>query len=360
MGIEMVIEIKKKKKSRKKALIICAVVLAAIILLFTAATIVVSVNMDKNFGRGDYEPQELSFYYFYPKYESRYPRENVTFKSGENTLQGYIYGAENDKALLVFAHGIGSAHEEYLKTLLWFVDNGYRVFTYDATGSGHSEGAGTKGLPQSALDLHAALGYIENDSELNAMPKFLVGHSWGGYAVTAALNFGHKVDGVASVSGYAEPVEMIYEFATGVVGNARPLLYPSIWIYNKLLFGEYAGLSAVKGINSADTPVLIIHGTADETISYTESAIMNKRGLITNQNVKYLTLDGCNHSGMFDTAEAAAIKKEISQQKREAKTESELIEIYKNADLDTVNQPNAEFLSQIDGFFNEILAKKAA
>ena len=357
------ISTKTKKKTGLRWLKIVAIVVVALVLLFTAATIVVTVLMNKKFGRADYLPQQVSMNYLYEHYENDYPRVNVSFTSGENTLRGYIYGADNDKGLLVFAHGIGSGHENYMKSLMWFVDNGWRVFAYDAAGSGHSDGAGTKGLPQSALDLNAALNYIEADPELSALPRFLMGHSWGGYAVTAVLNFGHKVDGVASVSGYAVPVEMIYEYAKNYVGDARFLIYPSICLYNGVLFGEYAGLSAVDGINNTDTPVLIIHGTSDEVIGYEESAIMHKRDLITNPNAEYLTLEGCNHKDMFDTPQGIAIKKEINEtvnsMKQQGKpSENELAAVYQSADLDAVNQPNVEFLSQIENFFEEILDKQ--
>lgn len=354
---------KTKKKTRLRWLKIVAIVVAALVLLFTAATIVVTVLMNKKFGRADYLPQQVSMNYLYEHYENEYPRVNVSFNSGENTLQGYIYGADNDKGLLVFAHGIGSGHENYMKSLMWFVDNGWRVFTYDATGSGHSVGAGTKGLPQSALDLDAALDYIEADAELSALPRFLMGHSWGGYAVTAVLNFGHKVDGVASVSGYAVPVEMIYEYAKNYVGDARFLIYPSICLYNGVLFGEYAGLSAVDGINNTDTPVLIIHGTDDKTIDYNGASIMRKRDLITNPNAEYITLEGCSHTGMFDTPEAIAIKAEINETVDEMVKQGESKDsaynvVNRSADLDAVNQPNVEFLSQIENFFEEILDKQ--
>lgn len=354
---------KAKKKPGLRWLKITAIVLAALLLLFTAATIVVAVIMGQQFGRADYPSQQVSMNYLYAHYESDYPRENISFTSGENTLRGYIYGADNDKALLVFAHGIGSGHESYMKSLLWFVDNGWRVFTYDATGSGHSEGAGTKGLPQSALDLDAALDYIEADPELSAMPKFLMGHSWGGYAVTAVLNFGHKVDGVASVAGYAVPLEMIYEFAGQMIGGAKVIAYPSMWLYNRLLFGEYAGLSAVDGINGTDVPVLIIHGTADKTIAYDGAAIMHKRDLITDPNAEYLTLEGCSHNGMFDTPGAIVIKQDIKDKVGEMVKQGESKDnayaaVNPTADLDAANQPNDEFLSQIEDFFEEILDNK--
>jgi len=341
-------------KIKKRVLMIAGIVVALIAAMFAAATAIVAVNMDKQFGRGDYPDARLSLDYYYDHYSDWYPREEVRFMSGENELHGFIYGAKNDKALLVFAHGIGCGHEDYMKELLWFVDKGWRVFAYDATGSGYSKGEGTMGLPQSALDLDAALTFIENDSRFNSMPIFLMGHSWGGYAVTAALNFDHKIAGAASISGYAVPVEMIYEFSADVVGNARPLIYPSIVLYNKLRFGEFAGLSAVDGINRSDTPVLILHGTNDSMIGYNESSIISKRGEITNPNVQYITLEGITHTGMFYTKEALEYVNKFSEERNKQEdtlSEEELIKLYDAADRELVNQPNEELLTQIEKFF---------
>lgn len=334
-----------------------------LIAIFTAATIITAINMDANFGRGDYPDPRLTLDYFYEHYEADYPRVEVSFKSGENTLKGFIYGAENDKALLVFAHGIGNVHEGYMNELLWFVDRGWRVFAYDATGSGYSEGDGTRGLPQSALDLNEALKFAEQDERLSGLPVYLMGHSWGGYAVTAVLNFDHDIKGVASVAGYAEPVQMIYEFSKGVVGDFRPLLYPSISLYNWLRFGKYARLSSVDGINKANIPVLIFHGTNDQTINYNESAIINHRNEITNPNVEYITLDGITHSGMFHTNEAreysngefSKLRRELYKKYAGNVPESELVKLYEDADRDLMNTPNEELLSKIESFFQSTM-----
>lgn len=350
-------------KVKKRILIIGTAALILLIGMFTAATVITAVNMDANFGRGDYPDPRLTLDYLYKHYEADYPRVEVSFKSGENTLKGFIYGAENDKALLVFAHGIGNVHEGYMNELLWFVDRGWRVFAYDATGSGYSEGDGTRGLPQSALDLNEALNFAKRDERLSGLPVYLMGHSWGGYAVTAVLNFDHDIKGVASVAGYAEPVQMIYEFSKGVVGDLRPLLYPSISLYNWLRFGKYARLSAVDGINKANVPVLIFHGTNDQTIDYNESAIINHRSEITNPNVQYITLDGITHSGMFYTEEARAYNNgEFAKQRRELSKryagnipESELVKLYENADRDLMNTPNEELLNKIESFFQSAM-----
>lgn len=59
----------------------------------------------------------------------------VSFKSGDNNLRGYLYGQGQDQGLVVVAHGLGGGADSYLPQITYFVDQGWRVFAYDATGS---------------------------------------------------------------------------------------------------------------------------------------------------------------------------------------------------------------------------------
>lgn len=346
----------KKKNKLKIALII---IIITVMIIFSAGMAITSYLMGQNFSRGDYGDPRYMTDYYYEHYSGDYPRTEVSFKSGGNELKGFIYGGNNDIGLLVFAHGIGGGHEDYMKTLIWFVDKGWRVFGYDATGSGHSEGSGTRGLPQSALDLDAALDYIESDESLNSFPVFLMGHSWGGYAVTAVLNFDHEIAGSVSVAGYNDPMTMISEFADGMMGDSSAA-YPFMWIYNKVLFWNYSDLSAVDGINSCDVPVMIIHGTQDGTIGYDRSSIIAQRDKITNPNVQYLTLDEM-HSSMFQSKDSIVYSDELNKEYKSLYEQYGEIpdnvkeEFYAAADKDRLNKPNEEFLEQIEKFYVEIL-----
>ena len=69
-----------------------------------------------------------------------YSRKAVSFQSGNNTLKGYVYGEGNDKGLVVIAPGRATSAEEYLPEALFFVDNGWRVFSFDYTGSFEARG----------------------------------------------------------------------------------------------------------------------------------------------------------------------------------------------------------------------------
>ena len=342
------------------------IVFGAVLALFAVTLFITHRIMRANFGRGEYKTYPTPEYY-YDHYKANYPRRNVSFYSGKNRLQGYIFGEENTKGLLVFAHGINSGHESYMQEIVWFVDNGWRVFAYDATGSCTSEGWGTTGLIQSALDLHAALTYIESDETLKTLPKCLMGHSWGGYAVAAGLYFSHDVKASASVAGYSDAIQMMMRFAAATMGKATALLRPLAYVEHRILFGKYATLTAVDGINRANIPVMLIHGTADELVRYDITGIVAHKDEITNPNVIIYPMSDKGqdaHSSIFHNAksveEIARINAqlgELEQKYGQNVPNEERQRVLDGADLDLYNLPNDKLLGDINTFFEEALKK---
>lgn len=345
-----------KKKNKKKIILVCLLVFILLALIITQT--VTHILLNDNFSRGEYGKYSIN--YRYGHYEKNYPRKNVSFKSGKNTLQGYIYGNNNDKGLLVFAHGIGGGHENYLDFITYMVDKGWKVFAYDATGSCTSEGDGTNGLPQSALDLDNALSYIESDSELSKLPKVLAGHSWGGYAVAAVLNFDHDIKAVASISGYAYPMEMIMEFTDNMMGKASKLLYPFIWADCYTRFGSKTNMSAIDGINRSDTPIMIIHGKKDTMIGYDRSSIISKKNEITDPNAEYYTVDGkySSHNGIFHSERANAYREKLNNEyektadkyKDKEVPDSVRKKFFDKVDMELTNEYNEKMFDDINNF----------
>ena len=335
-----------------------------LILLFIAALVITHIIMRANFGRGEYPTYPVADY-FYDHYKDAHPRRNVSFYSGKNRLQGYIYGENNTKGLLVFAHGINSGHESYMQEIVWMLDAGWRVFAYDATGSCTSEGWGTTGLIQSAIDLHAALSYVESDETLNQLPVCLMGHSWGGYAVAAGLYFGHNVKASASIAGFSDAIQMMMRFAGATMGKATALLRPFAYIEHLFLFGKYATLTATQGINRANIPVMLLHGTNDELVRYDITGIVAHKDEITNPNVVIYPMsdkgqDG--HSSIFhnekSVEEIARIHAQLlalKEQYGENIPDAERQRVLKDADLDLYNLPNDKMLADINAFFEKAL-----
>ncbi|MGN1031814.1 MAG: alpha/beta hydrolase [Butyricicoccaceae bacterium] len=254
----------------------------------------------------------------YSNFRDHYPRETFCFRSGENNLQAYLYGLSNDKGLVIVVHGIHSNADRHLADITYFVDHGWRVLAYDGTACGASEGDSLRGLVQSALDLHALLQVVEKTPSLSSLPIMLFGHSWGGFAVTAVLNFNHQITGVVSISGYNSASEMTRENSRNLLRKAAPLTYLPSEVFQMAAFGQYSSLSAVNGINRAkNTAVFLMHGDHDETVSYKGASIISHRSQITNPHIccHTFTEEGQNtHSGVFCSMRAVEYRKQWQAQ----------------------------------------------
>ena len=291
--------------------------LGLFLLMFSVVSLVIVVNTyNSQFPRYERHDDTITATLQYASLENDYPRDLVKFYSGENLLQGYLYDSDYDRGLVVVAHGIGGGADSYLPQIKYFLDQGWRVFAYDATGSFDSGGKSTKGFPQSILDLQAALRYIKTQEALADMPLLLFGHSWGGYAVANALHFDYEIAGVVSVSGANSAMEMVIEQGEQMMGSFIHVQYPFLWLYQRLLFGETASLTAVDAINKTETPVLIIHGTEDEMVQFEGSSILSKKELFTNPNVHILPVSepGQNgHNSLFKSKASQAYIEEVNK-----------------------------------------------
>lgn len=350
----------KKRRFRK-----FIIVILALFLIFSIVSIVGVITVfSTSFPRYDFT--DRTSYLIYEDIDgAKYPRTEHKFMSGDNELTGYVYGEQNNsKGLIVISHGLGGHSEGYLAETLSFVDNGWKVFAFDNTGSGVSEGKSTKGLPQSRLDLNAALTYIEDDSELGAMKKMLYGHSWGGYAVASILDSDHDIAASVSVAGYDEPMSTTLEQAKDSMGMGffANIEYPYIWLYNKFLFRDDANLKASDAINNSDdTPILIIHGENDEVIKYNGSSIIAQSKKINNPNAEYLTFSEEGHDGHMNlliSDNAIELREQFDEELKALQDEhgkdlphnvSE--EFFSSLDKIKMNELNPDFINPVIAFF---------
>ena len=338
---------------------ILLIVVGAVLLLCVFLFFVVKTIIDSIFSRT--ERTNYSSLIQFKDIKKEYPQELLKFKSGKNMLQGYLLGAENTKGLVVVAHGLGGGAEGYLTPILYFVDEGYQVFAYDNTGYHLSEGKSSVGLPQAVDDLKAALTFIEGEERFAALPVYLFGHSWGGYAVTAVLNFTDRMKAVASVSGFSDPNKMIREWARRMVGKWAVAVNPFMVLHQRLSFGKKLDIKAVDGINKADVPVMLVHGSEDPTVRLDGSATFSCKEEITNPKVEYLLWETEQQNGHLDILYKAGaraygmqISKEYSELLKKTKnklTEEDKAELFANVDKVKSSAPNAKLMERIVAFY---------
>lgn len=288
-------------------------IIVAIVALFIYAEFYIIKKFHRKFFKRHDRP-EFARYITHDNI-SGYNYDIINFKSGQYILSGYIYGIQNTKGLVVIAHGLGGGEENYLPQIMYFVDKGWKVFTYNCTGSFNSEGKNTVGLVQSVLDLKSALLYIHNNETLKDLSIMLYGHSWGGYAVTAILNYNIKVKAIVSISGYNSANELLTNVLQTLTQNSSiailtKLSYPFVCIFNFLIFGTNSFIRAVEGINKSNISTMIIHGKNDEFIAIEGPSLINKKHLIKNDNVIYEATEN-GHFDVFRTKTASEYLKEL-------------------------------------------------
>jgi len=265
-----------------------------------------------------------------------YPRSAVRFDSGGETLRGWLYGAGSDLGLIVVVNGMNSGADTHLSEIRYFVDGGFAVLAYDGTGVRESGGQGVRGLGQPRLDLEAALAYVRSQSDLQALPVLLYGHSAGGYAAAIAAGEHTEVAGAVCLAAFDRPVELMAAQARRHAGWITALEVPFLRLQYRLLFGPGSDASAAEALSRAESPFLIVMGSEDEAVP-AECSLYGKRDLIQNPLGEYLLVSGehrSGHSTLWLTEEAAACREAV---------------------LAGETEPEAGFCSQADGEFMAVL-----
>jgi alpha-beta hydrolase superfamily lysophospholipase len=292
--------------------------------------------------------------------QNMYAREEVHFISKKNRLQGFIYGGSNDKGLVVISHGLGGTADAYFPMIMYLVDKGWRVFAFNNTGVSGSEGKSVQGLTQSVIDLDAALRYVKHSSTLGNLPVMLVGHSWGGYAVCAVLNYEHDVNAAVSLAAFNNGPKMFREQGVSTAGGFYYFLSPQFWAIQRLRFGSTMKLTAVDGINKAAIPAMIVHSSEDKLISAKTTSIYAHREKITNPYVEFIFFDGDDapgHEYVFCSKERRKYIRLVNEdlQKNQVKN-ANLSQWAKDFGFDKIkaNELNGELMERINLFFNNV------
>ncbi len=315
-----------------------------------------------------YERPDYDVYpgiYCYDRIKSVLPREEFKIKSGDNLLAAYYYEAKVPRGLAVLAHGFHSGADDYLPLIEAIVNRGYSVLTYDLTGTYSSEGDSIIGMGQALIDLDTVLNYIKCDDKFNSMPLVLIGHSWGGYAVSSALALHKDVKACACIAPMNNgPLHML-----GQVSNYTPdtaeFVTPILDAYQHHLFGNYMNYNGVVGINSTSAHVLIAQGVEDKTLRPDVESITAHLDEITNPNVKLHWSVGyqASHTGIWHSDEAEIyankVRADVEERKKQlgrALSHEELRQLYSTVDHRLFSEVNTELADLIIETFDKGIA----
>ena len=221
----------------------------------------------------------------------------------------YFYGSLRPENLIVFDHGIGAGHLNYLPEIEFLAKNGYTVYSYDHTGCVSTGGSGILGFAQGVNDLDCVLTAIQQNPQFSNVPRKLIGHSWGGYAVMNVSALHPEVTHVVSLAGFLSARSLIEQYIPKVF-----LKYSEeVMERERRNNPKYADMDARESLLKSQANLLHLQSKDDTKVKFELSYIPLSEALKDRKNTELIALDRRNHDPQR-TPEAASANMAMLQE----------------------------------------------
>ncbi|MGZ3693479.1 MAG: alpha/beta hydrolase [Bdellovibrionota bacterium] len=189
--------------------------------------------------------------------------ENISFSAADQKLHGWYFhqgSGKKTRAVILFYHGNGQNVSAQFAYLHWILNYPYDFFIFDYEGYGRSSGSPS---PENTVrDGEAAIAWLHaHDPKL---PIVVFGQSLGG--IVAQRNM------IDLKGKYPVPLIILDSTFSSYKSIARKKLasiwftWPFQWLSWLVLSDHYASRGEIA--NMAPTPLVVIHGDADQVVPY--------------------------------------------------------------------------------------------
>lgn len=235
-------------------------------------------------------PKETTEYFS----KTNIPFTDSTFKISEEHKLHYIETGDRTKPTLFFIHGSPGSWDAY-KTYLSDLDlqKKYRLIAIDRPGFGYSNFGNAEDLETQA---NLILSFIQ--SKYNNQPITLIGHSLGGpVAVKLATKKPKLFKNLVILAGAIDPkAETPEEWR--VIFMVKPIRYIVPGAFrpaNDELWWLKEDLKVMKPqLNRITSNVIIIHGTKDPLVPFSNVAFMEKE-FVNARKIETIPIENANH-----------------------------------------------------------------
>ncbi len=181
-----------------------------------------------------------------------------------------------------------------------FADAGYRVVVVEQRGHGDSTGHAISYGVWESQDLSQVIDDLE-DRRLLTGRIGVFGHSMGAAVAIQAAAVDPRIDAVIAVAPFASLHEEVKDFASWKVPYLRWLLNDAVLGAAVNRAGKVAGFDAraaspVQAIRVTNTPVLLMHGDADDIVPVRHSRMIKQA---RPQNTRLVVFRGADHWSMM-------------------------------------------------------------
>jgi uncharacterized protein len=208
-----------------------------------------------------------------PYVETRIPSAN-----GKSLFAWFIAAPESGNApVLVVLHGWGGNAETMLALAPHLHRAGHALLFFDARCHGRSDGDSFSSLPRFAEDLEHALVWLMQRPGVDVTRVGLIGHSVGAAAALLAASRRDDVAAVISIAAFVHPESIMRQLLKGWRVPFVPLGWYILKYVQHVIGHSFDAIAPLNTIARVRCPVLLIHGTADETVPASDAQILHAR-----------------------------------------------------------------------------------
>lgn len=216
--------------------------------------------------------------------------ESVLFTNANgDTLNGWMMKSKTVTPTITLLHFHGNAGflvSQY-RAMSPLLPHGFQIFLFDYSGFGFSQGKATRKNVQ--IDANAALDYVKTRADVQNTKLVIYGQSLGGHlSAVVAAEREKDVDGLV--------IEGAFSSHKDIGADMVPVL-------GRIFVKQ--GYCATESIKAYHKPLLVIHSTEDETISY---SMGQKIFAAANEPKTFYEIKKCHICGPSYYADSIAVK----------------------------------------------------
>ncbi|MEM8525109.1 MAG: alpha/beta fold hydrolase [Bacteroidota bacterium] len=208
----------------------------------------------------------------------------------------YIGGNQKPKATILLLHGIGSCKEHMLNLSKYLLEKGYASIAIDLRAHGRSEGE------------YCTYGYYEKQDISQIVSDYLRyhpdakigiwGNSLGGAIALQSMAYDERIEFGIIQSTFTDMTQIVSDYQKRYFGGLR-LKWLSHYALNRA--GKIANfnpkeVSPLNDVEQINRPVLILHGTDDQRISF-EYGKQLYEGLASKEK-RFVAMEGAGHNNI--------------------------------------------------------------
>jgi dipeptidyl aminopeptidase/acylaminoacyl peptidase len=198
-----------------------------------------------------------------------------------------------------------STTQSYINTSAFYANNGFLVVKPDYRGHNNSQ---TNNQPNSrlayAVDVLTLLNSLENIDQADTDNVFMYGHSMGGDITLRILESSNKIKAASLWAPVARSFPESILFFIRKNRDADRIREFEKEIFDNYTESEFAALNPLNYLDRVDTPVIVHHGSADQSVPYQWSVDLVEKLNQAGKPVEFFTYQNDNHdiAGNFTTA----------------------------------------------------------